>query len=148
MQEGKTTQSPLGVPSMPESEGLNNPDRTSDPTMDHSPPLHERSGRLTTDKIPFDQLAPLDYDKSILFFGVVPMFVAGLLLVSCVALYFYRRGKQWNELGPAMRLDDPTDTTLPSQDFARAQTPQRPSIPPAEPLSEVDEAIKKTKRIH
>ncbi len=58
------------------------------------------------EKVPVDQLAQLEYDKSVLFFGVVPLIVIAVLAVICLVLYYVRRSKSWNELGEAMRIDD------------------------------------------
>ena len=62
--------------------------------------------QLTTDKVPIDQLAELEYDKSVLFFGVVPLVVIGVLAVICLVLYIVRRSKNWNDLGESMRAED------------------------------------------
>ena len=62
--------------------------------------------QLSTDKVPIDQIAELEYDKSVLFFGVVPLVVIGVLAVICLVLYLVRRSKNWNDLGEAMRAED------------------------------------------
>ena len=62
--------------------------------------------QLTTKGVPIDQLAELEYDKSVLFFGVVPLVVIAVLAVICLVLYFVRRSKNWNDLGEAMRVDE------------------------------------------
>lgn len=67
--------------------------------------LSPEAQTLTTDKIPVDQLAHMD-DKGVLFFGVLPLIIVGVLAVAAVALYFMRKGKNWNTLGEAMRIDD------------------------------------------
>ena len=85
---------------------------------------------LQQEKVPIDQLAQLEYDKSIFFFGVVPLVVIGILAVAAVALYYFRKGKNWNELGEAMRLDDGdkpvTDDTFNTKDIADME-PTKPS---------------------
>jgi hypothetical protein len=65
--------------------------------------------RLTGDaaeKLPLDQLAQLDYDKSIQFFAMVPLALILALAVAYFALYLYRRTRSWNELGEAMRVHE------------------------------------------
>ena len=62
------------------------------------------------DALPIDQLAKMDGDKSLLFFGIVPLVVIGILAIIGGILYFVRRGKNWNELGEAMRGDNDETT--------------------------------------
>lgn len=94
--------------------------------------------KLVTDKVPVDQLAQLDYDKSVFFFGVVPILaVCGILLVY-VALYFYRRGKQWNEIGEAMRLEEEPGTASRQSGFSTAELANLDPTRPSERLRKVD----------
>ncbi len=85
---------------------------------------------LQQDRVPVDELAQLEYDKSVLFFGVVPLVVIGILALAAVGLYFFRRGKNWNELGEAMRIDDGdkplTDDAFNTKDIADME-PTKPS---------------------
>ena len=81
---------------------------------------------LAADKVPIDQLAQLEYDKGILFFGIVPIVVIAAFAAVYVALYFYRRGKNWNDLGEAMRLPDepeaPVNETFATGDIAEMES--------------------------
>ena len=85
---------------------------------------------LAADRMPIDQLAQLEYDKGILFFGIVPIVVICAFAAVCVVLYFYRRSKNWNDLGEAMRLDDepetPQNETFATGDIAEME-PTKPS---------------------
>jgi len=55
--------------------------------------------------LPVNELAQLDQDKTVLFFGTIPLIAITVLALACIAVYFFRRGKNWNDLGEAMRLD-------------------------------------------
>ena len=69
-------------------------------------PAQENEGLQSEEKVPVDQLAKLEQDRSVLFFGMIPLIVLGGVAIMAVVLYFYRRGKNWNEIGEAMRIDD------------------------------------------
>jgi hypothetical protein len=69
-------------------------------------PAQENEGLRSEEKVPVDQLARLEQDRSVLFFGMIPLLVLAGVTIMAVALYFYRRGKNWNEIGEAMRIDD------------------------------------------
>lgn len=62
--------------------------------------------KLNTDKMPLDQLATLGDDSSLLMLGIIPVVVVVVVGIVFAILYFYRRSKNWNDLGEAMRLDD------------------------------------------
>lgn len=85
---------------------------------------------LHQDKIPVNDIAAFD-DQSVLFFGVVPLVIIGILAVAAAAVYFIRRGKNWNELGEAMRIDEgdkpvSSDDSFNTKDIAEME-PTKPS---------------------
>jgi hypothetical protein len=101
----------------------------------------EQTTTATTEKATNDQLAQLESDKSVLFFGIVPLVIIVVAGVACGILYFARRKKNWNELGDAMRIDDgdkpipegapfdsaeagDLDPTKPSQRLSRTVKPE------------------------
>ncbi len=93
-----------------------------------APPTEAHS--LTADKFPSDQVAQMD-DKSVLFFGIVPLVIIGILAIAAAALYFFRRGKNWNDLGDAMRIDEgdkpvTSDDSFNTKDIAEME-PTKPS---------------------
>lgn len=94
--------------------------------------------KLVTDKVPVDQLAQLDYDKSVFFFGIVPILAVCAILLVYVALYFYRRGKQWNEIGEAMRLEEEPGTASRQSGFSTAELANLDPTRPSEQLREAD----------
>jgi hypothetical protein len=71
---------------------------------------------LQGDKLPIDSLATLNDDNSLLMLGIVPVAVILVLGLLFFVLQLYRRSKNWNELGEAMRLDD-GDQPVGSSDF-------------------------------
>jgi hypothetical protein len=94
--------------------------------------------KLVTDKVPVDQLAQLDYDKSVFFFGIVPILAVCAILLVYVALYFYRRGKQWNEIGEAMRLEEEPGAASRQSGFSTAELANLDPTRPSEQLRKVD----------
>jgi Mg2+/citrate symporter len=76
------------------------------------------------DPVPVDQLAQLDYDKGAFFFGIIPLVAIGVLCIIGLAIYLFRRGKNWNELGEEMRLPDEdviVPTTREDEPFSAAR---------------------------
>ena len=70
------------------------------------------------DPVPVDQLAHMDYDKGAFILGLLPLVAIGVVCAAGVGLYFFRRGKNWNEIGQEMRLpeDDVTVQTIPDDE--------------------------------
>ncbi len=93
-----------------------------------APPTESHTA--TADKFPLDQLALMD-DKSALFFGIVPLVIIGVLAIVAAVVYLMRRGKNWNDLGDAMRIDDgdkpvTSDDSFNTKDIAEME-PTKPS---------------------
>jgi hypothetical protein len=104
-----------------------------------APPAAEGTEALVTDKVPVDQLAQLDYDKSVFFFGIVPILAVCAILLVYVALYFYRRGKQWNEIGEAMRFEEEPGTASRQSGFSTAELANLDPTKPSERLRKIDD---------
>lgn len=99
----------------------NRPDAARALDQGQGEPIVEQS--LATDKLPIDQLAHMDYDRTVFFLSTAPLWSAALILIVFIGLVYYRRAKQWNEIGPAMRLDDDVqpETPQPKSQFATAE---------------------------
>ena len=93
---------------------------------------------LTGDKLPIDNLAALDQDNSLLMLGIVPLAVVVLIGILFLVLNMYRRSKNWNDLGEAMRLDD-GDKPVKDTDFDRNFSTQNISrLDPIGPAKRLD----------
>lgn len=97
---------------------------------------------LQTDKIPIDQLATLGDDNSLLMLGLVPLVVIVVVGVLVTILYYYRRSKNWNDLGEAMRLDD-GDKPIANSNFDPSFNTQNISrLEATRPARKVEESTK------
>lgn len=87
--------------------------------------------QVPPDKLPIGALAQMDYDKSLLWFGIVPLLAVMVVALIYAVLYYYRRGRSWNELGQAMR-DEETDHNQKdaATPFADRDPPKRGSATP------------------
>lgn len=81
-----------------------------------------------TDKVPVDQLAYLTYEPSVFLLSTAPLMAVGTVLIIFIALVYYRRAKQWNEIGSAMRLDE-EPAPPPQSHFATADLAELKSQP-------------------
>lgn len=144
MQDIQLSEAATGIPQVvePETSDVPRPDRAEDPGVPSLEALHHKE-RLTTEPIPIDQLAQLDYDKSLFFFGIVPIFAVGSLFLVFIALYFYRRGKQWNEIGEAMRLEDDAPNPVRPSGFDTNELVHLAPTRPAAPLPPSDHGADK-----
>jgi hypothetical protein len=94
---------------------------------------------LTGDKLPIDSLAALDQDNSLLMLGVVPLVIVVVIGILFLVLNMYRRSKNWNELGEAMRLDD-GDQPVKDTDFDKNFSTQNISkLDPTVPAKRLDD---------
>ena len=101
---------------------------------------------LTSDKLPIDSLAALDQDNSLLMLGVVPIVIVVVIGVLFLILNMYRRSKNWNDLGEAMRLDE-GDLPVKDTDFDTNFSTQNISrLDPTMPAKRLDEKRDPTKR--
>ena len=111
---------------------LNESATTELPTA--APPADETAAALpqVTESLGPDPLAKLEDDNSAFVLGMVPVIIVSVLALGCVALYFHRRRKNWNELDDVLKIDGGDSpighshfTTKDMQDLE----PTRPSKP-------------------
>jgi hypothetical protein len=90
------------------------------------------------DRLPIDSLATLNDDSSLLMLGIIPAVVIIVVALIFLGIYLYRRGKSWNELGEAMRLDD-GDKPIANTDFDPSFNSQNISrLDPTVPAKRLD----------
>jgi len=100
---------------------------------------------LTGDKLPYDQLAALNQDNSLLMLGIVPLVIVVIIGILFIALNLYRRSKNWNDLGEAMRLDE-GDQPVGDDDFDKNFSTQNISrLDPTLPAKRLDESRERPK---
>ncbi len=101
---------------------------------------------LTGDKLPIDNLAALNEDNSLLMLGIVPLVIVAVIGILFLALNMYRRSKNWNELGEAMRLDD-GDQPVKDTDFDKNFSTQNISkLDPTVPAKRLEDTRDPTVR--
>jgi len=94
---------------------------------------------LTGDKLPLDNLAALDQDNTLLMLGIVPLVIVAVIGILVLVLNMYRRSKNWNDLGEAMRLDD-GDQPVKDTDFDKNFSTQNISrLDPTIPAKRLDD---------
>lgn len=91
------------------------------------------------DRLPIDSLAALNDDNSLFLLGLIPAVVIGIVALVFLAIYLFRRGKSWNELGEAMRLDE-GDQPIANTDFDPTFSTQNISrLDPTVPAKRLDD---------
>lgn len=132
----ETATAPAAETTPPPAESA--PAAASDPVTTEAPPppTATEGHTLQQEKLDSAEMAKMD-DSNALFFGIVPLVIIGVLALGAAALYFARRGKNWNELSDSMRIDDGDKPVTSDESFNTRDISEMEATKPSQRITEL-----------